>query len=77
MQRDCCLGSTCRQTIFTSKFLPFQVLWVILSLLLYEGLSRAGVVATVVSLLGVVQARVVMSLEVHLEGKEDFRLDAD
>ena len=54
-----------------------SLLWVILGLLLYEGLSRAGVVATVVSLLGVVQARVVMSLEVHLEGKEDFRLDAD
>ena len=45
-----------------------SLLWVILGLLLYEGLSRAGVVATVVSLLGVVQARVVMSLEVHLEG---------
>ena len=47
------------------------------SLLLNKGLCRAGVVSTVVSLLGVVQASMVMSLEVHLEGSEDFTLKLD
>ena len=52
------------------KVSSLQVLWVIPSLLLYEGLGRAGVVATVVSLLGVVQAPMVVRLEVHLEQEE-------
>ena len=51
--------------IHSQSFFPLNSLG-----LLYESLGRAGVIVAVVSLLGVVQAPMVVRLEVHLEQEE-------